>query len=231
MNMEFWLPHHGILRRETRRLQQDPAILGIMLIGSLAGEYATEYSDLDLYVLGGEDSFSVDWNDGVMVETTSATPESARKNLQESPMEVYRWQDAKILYDPQGLLASLTEEARRAYEAYEPSERLRRRIAHWLVSLELKLKAALSCGDMRKAGFLAATNAWMLLEAMWAANAQPMPPTSTAYRSHGALERYPCAEWFQALFEGTVEQRAAHELRLIAWLVPILKEGVGEGTF
>lgn len=212
-----------IIDRELARLQAESSVLGVMLIGSFAGGYATEYSDVDLYILCDRDAFEADWIDGVLVERTIATPDTARKKIDEAPMEVYRWQGAKILHDPQGLLAGLAEEARIVYEAYAPPEELRRRIAHWLVSLELKLSAALAGGDMLKAGYLASTNAWMLLEAMWTANGRPIPPTGTAYRAYGQLAQFPCETWFRALFEGTVEQRAAHERRMIAWLVPKLE--------
>jgi len=157
---------HDIITRELCRLQAEPDVLGVMLIGSFAGGYATEHSDVDLYVLCGRTAFEVSWIDGILVEYTIATPETARKAIAEAPMEAYRWQGAKILHDPQGLLAGLAEEARQAYEAYTPPERLKWRIAHWLLSFELKLDAALDTGDLLKAGYLASTNAWMLLEAV-----------------------------------------------------------------
>ena len=212
-----------IIARETRRLQQDAAVLGVMLTGSFAGDYAAQNSDIDLYILGREDRFTADWVDGVMVEISFATPASARTKLHSTPMEVYRWQGAKILHDPQGLLAELAEEARQVYETYAPPEDLRQSIAHWLVSLELKLSAALAEGDMLKAGYLASTNAWKLLEAMWTVNRKPTPPASAVFRGYAGLRQTPCETWFQDLFEGTVEQRATHELRIISWLVPKLK--------
>jgi len=216
-----------ILQSELERLKQDENVLGVMLIGSFAGGYATEHSDLDLYVLREHDGFEVEWIDGVMVEYTIAAPDTARKVIAEVPMEAYRWQGAKILHDPQGLLAALAEQARQAYEAYAPPERLQWRIAHWLVSFELKLAAALAAGDACKAGYLAATNAWMLLEAVWAVNNRPMPPTGTAYQLYQTLERVPCAGWFEGMFRGTIEQRAAHMRSIIKWALPILQ---GETT-
>jgi len=212
-----------ILRREVERLRQDPVVLGVMLTGSFAVGCAAPESDLDLYVLCGEERFAADWVEGVLVETSFTTPASARAKLRAAPMETYRWQDAKLLYDPQGLLAGLALEARQAYETYAPPEALRRRLAHWLVSLDLKLSAALAIGDLLKGSYLASTNAWILLEAMWTANGRPIPPSGTAYRAYGQLAHFPCATWFRDLFEGTTEQRAAHARSMIAWLVPRLK--------
>ena len=212
-----------IIDRELARLQADSSVLGVMLIGSLAGGYATEYSDVDLYILCDRDAFEADWIDGVLVERTFATPETARRKIDEAPMEAYRWQNAQLIHDPQGLLAGLAEGARQAYEAYTPPERLKWHIAHWLVTLELKLTAALESGDLLKASYLASTNAWMLLEAMWAVNSRPMPPSGTAYQLYQALERVPCADWFPGIFQGTLEQRAAHTRSLITWALPILQ--------
>ena len=221
------MKQHDIITSELARLQAGPDVLGVMLIGSFAGGYATEHSDVDLYVLCGHDAFEADWVDGILVERTIATPETARKAIAEAAMEPYRWQGAKILHDPQGLLAGLAEEARQAYAAYTPPERLKWRIGHWLLSLELKLSAAVESGDALKTAYLAATNAWMLLEAVWAVNGRPMPPTGTAYQTYQALERIPCADWFPGMFEGTLEQRTAHMKNIIKWALPILQ---GETT-
>lgn len=212
-----------ILQGELERLQQDPDVLGVMLIGSFAGGYATQHSDLDIYILCDRTAFEADWIDGMLVERTIATPETARKAIAEVPMEAYRWQGAKILHDPQGLLAGLADEAQAAYEAWTPPARLKWRIAHWLVTLELKLRAALETGDLLKAEFLVTTNAWMLLEAVWAVNGRPMPPTGTAWQLYPALERVPCAGWFEGMFQGAFEQRAAHMKRIITWALPILQ--------
>ena len=224
------MKQHDILQSELERLKEGPDILGVMLIGSFAGGYATEYSDLDIYVLCGRDGFENDWIDGVLVERTFSTPDSARKKIAEVPMAAYRWQGAKILHDPQGLLAGLAEEARQAYEAYTPTAEFKGYIARWLVSQELKLNAAIEGGDTLKTGYLVSTGAWATLEAMWAVNGRPMPPTGTAYRLFRALERVPCANWFEGLFEGAIEQRAAHMRSVIAWALPILRGQPLRGT-
>jgi len=50
-----------------------------------------------------------------------------------------------------------------------------------------------------------------------------MPPTGTVYQTYQTLELAPCVDWFEGLFQGTLEQRAAHMKAVIAWALPILQ--------
>jgi len=202
--------------RVLEDLCRSPGVRGVALTGSWARGDATEGSDVDLLVLCGENRFDAAWHGGLLVETSRFTYEHALEKLGAIPMEAYRWLDARVLFDDGGL-ADLARAAREIYEAYRTPEREKRRLAHWLRSLALKLAAAEGAGDTLKARYLAATNAWVLLEAVWAVNDRPMPPCAAAYRLWPALEDAPFPGWFEELFHLDEGRRAGAVHRVIAW--------------
>ncbi len=70
-----------------------------MLNGSVAVGTATELSDLDMIVLCNEIKFVSEVIDDVLVEIHYITYDKAIKRLNNYPMEVYKYLDAKIAYD------------------------------------------------------------------------------------------------------------------------------------
>jgi len=202
-------------------LRRQPGVRGVALTGSWATGCATEGSDVDLLVLCAENRFDASLEQGVLIETGYITYEHALEKLAQSPMEAYRWLEAKLIFDDGGL-AGLIRAAREAYEGYRTPEGEKRRLAHWLCSLELKLSSA--GNDALKARYLAATNAWKLLEAVWAANDRPMPPTSTAYRLYLQLEQVPFPGWFEELFHENDRNRTEAAHKIIAWATERLEK-------
>jgi predicted nucleotidyltransferase len=198
-----------------------PGVRGAALTGSRARACAAEGSDVDLIVLCGEHRFDASLRQGVLIEIIHTTFERALEKLGKNPMEPYRWLEAKILFDDGGL-AELIRAARKAYENYRTPESEKRRLAHWLRSLELKLSSA--GDDALKARYLAATNAWALLEAVWAVNNRPMPPTATAYRLTPQLECAPFPGWFEALFHENNARRLEAARQIIAWAAERLEK-------
>ena len=209
-------------------LRRTPGVRGVALTGSWAGGCATEGSDVDLLVLCGENRFEAFYRQGVLIEISHTTYERALEKLGQSPMEPYRWLEAKILFGDGGL-AELIRAARGAYESYRAPAGEKRCLAHWLRSLELKLSAAgndanaLYAGHMKER-YLAATNAWILLEAIWAINDRPMPPTATVYRLYPQLEQVPFPGWFEALFHEDNAKRLEATRQIIAWAVERLEK-------
>ena len=197
-------------------LRRMPGIRGAALTGSWAGGCAAEGSDVDLLALCGENRFEAAWRQGVLVETIYTTYDRALDKLAQTPMEAYRWLDAKIIFDDGGL-AALIRAAREACEGYRAPEAEKRRLSHWLRSLKLKLAAAEQAGDALKIRYLTSTNAWKLLEAVWAANDRPMPPAATAFRHYSRLKCVPFPGWFEDLFHEDDVKRIEAARRIIAW--------------
>ena len=205
-----------------------PGVRGVALTGSWATGCAAEGSDVDLLVLCGENRFEASHEQGILIEISCTTYERALEKLCKSPMEPYRWLEAKILFDDDGL-AELIRAARDAYESYRTPAGERCRLAHWLRSLELKLSSAGNdanalCAGHMKERYLAATNAWILLEAVWAANNRPMPPTATAYRLYPQLGQVLFPGWFEALFHEDNAKRLEATRQIIAWALERLEK-------
>jgi len=206
------------LCERVAQLREDESVRGVLLNGSWAEGCATPGSDLDLLVLCNEDRFIAEWVDGRLVETHYCTETNAHDKLAQTPMEIYRYLGAKIQFD-RGGLAELIGIAEEIYRDYKTPEQERRRLAHWMTSAALKLRVAIETGDTLKANYIAATNAWKLMEATWAVNNRPMPPSSTAFRRQGALEPVPFSGWFEALFSQDLEAT----LRCFTWAAEQLK--------
>jgi predicted nucleotidyltransferase len=199
-------------------------VRGAVLTGSWAGGYATGGSDVDLLALCNENRFEASRQQGVLVETIYTTYGRALEKLAKSPMEAYRWLEAKIMFDNDGGLAELIQAARKAYESYRTPEGEKRRLAHWLRSLELKLAAAGQAGDALKERYLTVTNAWILLEAVWAANDRPMPPAATAVQRYPRLDCTPFPGWFEALFHEEDAKRLKATRQTIEWALERLEK-------
>jgi len=78
--------------------------------------------------------------------------------------------------------------------------------------------------DALKMRYLVSTNAWILLEAVWAANDRPMPPTATAYRRYTQLGCVPFPGWFEELFHENDAHRMEATRRIIAWAAERLEK-------
>jgi len=208
-----------ILCKPVAELQKDKSVRGVLLNGSRAEGCAAPGSDLDLLVLCDEDRFFAEWVDGLLVETHYITEQTAREKLSRNPMEVYRYLDAKIQFD-RGGLAELIVLAEERYQSYKTPEHERRRLAHWMESAALKLRVALETQDALRANYIASTNAWQLLEAVWATNNRPMPPASKAFRVQSTLEHVPFPGWFEQLFSHDAEEVA---LTCFQWAADHLK--------
>ncbi len=207
-----------IFRSLVSEFQKDRTVEGILLNGSVAAGMATELSDLDMIVLGKKDGFVSETIDAVLVEIHFVVFDSAIKKLESNPMEVYKYLDAKIEYD-NGKAREIISYAEKIFLNYRVPEKERRELAYWLKSTKLKLEAAFAKRDMLSVSYLSATNAWKVLEGMWAVNQRPIPPSSCLYRKHAELERIPHPDWFRGMFTGDIAVRGRNQLDLIGWIL------------
>lgn len=198
--------------------RKDSTVEGILLNGSVAAGTATELSDLDMIVLGKKDGFVSKTIDTVLVEIHFVVFDSAVKKLESNPMEVYKYLDAKVEYD-NGKARELISYAENIFLNYRVPEKERQGLIYWLKSTKLKLEAAFSKQDMLSVSYLSATNAWKVLEGMWAVNQKPIPPSSCLYRKHTELARIPYPDWFRGMFTGDIAARGKNQLDLIGWIL------------
>ena len=198
--------------------------MGIMLQGSVARGDHYLGSDLDLLVLledGRARNFRSESMSSILVERHYYDPTALMQKLDERPMLVYGLLDGKILYDPRGALADLVEYAENMLAGYSTPPRTIRDIDYWLFTSRIKLKAAHEAGDVPKAGFLASTTSWKVLEGLWAINDRPMPPSGAVLAHLQDLTRVPDDFDLRVreLFSGGTSQRVGACLTLMDWVL------------
>ncbi len=208
-------------------MQQDD-IRGILLVGSVARGDALPGTDLDLrfiVALGDRRETVPEVRQGILIESGFADMAQAQSQLVTNPMTVYGYLDGRILFDPEGLLVQLREQAIQRFEMYRYTKQERETTAHWLRSANLKIKVALAANDIRKAAFVATTTSWIILTGLWTVNDKPMPPNSSVWPHLKDLSKVPqdIEKVLQNLFCGETLVRVRTALDLIHWMMPFLE--------
>ncbi|MDF2539410.1 MAG: hypothetical protein K0S76_2431 [Herbinix sp.] len=206
-----------VFKKFTKDFLTRADIYGVLLMGSVAANCASENSDLDIMVLCNENKFEVKYIDNVMVEIIYTTYERRLEKLNESSMEVYHFLQSKIEYD-NGYFAELIKIANNKYENYVPTADYIKTVTHWLESTRLKLSSAINQMNGMNRTFYASTNVWKVLEGIWMVNRKPMPPSASVLRFHKELSKKPCENWFEKLFTGNGVD-AFFLLEIIDWIL------------
>ncbi|MDF2586664.1 MAG: hypothetical protein K0S41_505 [Anaerocolumna sp.] len=212
-----------ILENICNKLKNDNKMEGILLMGSVAHGTATLLSDLDLLVLGENNKFESEYIDDILVEFIYISNENAIKKLNQNDMDVYHYIGSKILFDKYGNLQRLISLAINKYNNYVLDSTTKRGIYHWLLSTKIKLESAINVNDMLKINYITATNSWKIIEAIWAVNNIPIPPSSTVIRNRSDLIIIPSNDWFEDLFYGEDMTKANTMLYIINWVLPRLE--------
>lgn len=218
---------HPLVARIAYDLSADPHVRGILLTGSHARGDATQESDLDFWVLLGgvlERPFRSQTLDGKWVEYHYRNLVQARELMRKNPVELYSHLDGKALYDPDGKLEELRAEAQALFAAYRLPAEERRALSQWLQSSQRKLEAALRNKDEFRTAYLASTNAWRILEGLWATHDKPMPPSGAVWAHLRDLhldEAHKLA--LRNLFTAGALERGQAALSLIGWVLERLE--------
>jgi len=215
-----------IFDKISKELTQDDNVLGIMLMGSVATNQATPESDLDIMILGQETAFKTETVDNILVEYIFTTYQNRLGKILENDMEVYHFLKSEIVYDPNHQLEQLRNTAIDKYENFKTKKVTKEGIAHWLKSVKIKLNAAINTNDLVKQNFLVATNSWPVIEAIWAVNDKPTPPSSSVLTYKKDLTIIPQADWFEQLFSNNLELRVKVMLEIIDWVLPKLSKDI-----
>ncbi len=216
--------YEELLQKIVAEAHADREIIGILLTGSMARGDALPGTDIDLrFILteGASRPFDSQPRDGILVERTYADATAERDKIETNPMNVYAHLDGRILHDPQGVLASLKQQAHERFEAYEISKEERDRTAWLLGCARDKIRVALDGGDLLRAAFAAGTTSWGLMEGLWAANNRPLPPNSSVRPHLCDLTVGPpdIQTKYRQLFLGETPERVQITLDLLDWII------------
>lgn len=216
--------HQQLLNEALTDAQTDAEVIGVMLQGSLARGDGYAGSDVDLLVLlrdGYARPFRAQMQNGILVEWHYADKAKAIAKVQTNPMLAYGYNEGRILRDDTGDLAQIAQFAAKVIADYCTPQAELEGIVHWLQSAQVKIQAAHSAGDTRKAAFVVATTSWTLLSGVWAVNDLPMPPSGSVVAHRHDLKNVP-NDWlrlFDQLFTSDTEERIQAARTLIAWVL------------
>ncbi|GCE31371.1 DNA polymerase subunit beta [Dictyobacter alpinus] len=216
--------YEALLQEIVAEASRQDEIIGILLTGSVARGDALPGADLDLrFILTPETrrEFRREVRQGVLVEQGFADVTKAQSELETNPMNVYAYLDGRILFDPQGVLEHLREQAQRRFETYQLAEQERERIISWLESARAKIQVAESGGDQVKAAFVTGTVSWQIVEGLWAANNRPLPPNGSVWVHLKDLSQGPpdVEARLERFFCGETEQRIQVALAFLDWIL------------
>lgn len=216
--------YDSLIEKLTTEAQQEQDIIGLLLTGSLARGDALPGTDIDLrYVLadGLSRPFERQTHDGILVERGYSDTAAARAGLDMKPMNVYAYLDGRILYDPEGALVRLRQDAQHRFSTYEMAADDRATIAFLLGCSRDKITVALGGGDLLKAAFVTGTSSWQIIEGLWAANGKPVPPNSSVRPHLRDLSRgpYDVENLYSRLFVAETQVRVQVALDLIDWII------------
>jgi predicted nucleotidyltransferase len=221
--------HSKLLDSLMAEMKREPSIIGVMLQGSVArGDYHTG-SDLDLLVLvadGQGKGLVSEQIDGILVERHYRDEATLRHRFERRPAIAYGLVEGRILYDPQGRLAGLTDHARRLLADFRTPVSLREDIQYWLYASRIKLVAAWDAGDELKAAFLVASTTWKILEGIWAVNDLPIPHSGAVLAHLSELADRPddFGGHLNNLLLGDIELRVTASLVVIDWVLNRLQD-------
>ena len=216
--------HRRIIREILNEVERDDEVLGALIMGSVARGDATSQSDLDLMLLmesGCGREFESCMRRDILVEFHRPDFEQAKKKLETNPMWVYGYLDGRVLYDVEGMMGGLVSLAHDRYQGYEVRVEELLENSYWLKSARTKMMAAKSAGDDLKASFAASTTSWKIIEARWALNGWPVPPSGAVLPHLSDLSTTPSdfRSKIDRLFLGDSSGRVIAAIEMIDWIV------------
>ncbi|MBC8141857.1 MAG: nucleotidyltransferase domain-containing protein [Armatimonadetes bacterium] len=217
-------PHDRLTENILRETASDRNIVGVMIQGSVARGDAYPLSDLDLFFLladGASHRFDTRTESSIVIECHALDFASTVTKLTANPMLAWGFVDGRILRDEANQLPRLVQIARYLLDNYETPRREWDGLFYWLRSAEIKISAAVDGGDLLKASFVSTTTMWKVLEAVWAVNRLPIPPSGAVLAHRHELRQVP-ENWqslFDALFLGDMVERVEAMRTIIVWLL------------
>ena len=213
-----------VFNKIQEQLKADTTVSGILLMGSVAQGNAMPESDLDIMVLGSKDDFITEVVDDILVEYIFTTYEKRFDQLSNNEMEPYHFLNSKIVYDVGGKLRELSEIAKNKYNSFKTRMVVKKQLSHWLFSTKIKLLSAINASNTLQQNFIVSTNAWKVIEAIWAVNDKPIPPSGSVIKRKSDLTILPSPDWFERLFSCESTAKTNTMIGIIEWVLPKLDE-------
>jgi predicted nucleotidyltransferase len=214
--------HNQIVNTLKEKYLADESISAMFVIGSVArGDYSAT-SDIDLILITEkepEKSFEESLVEGLVVEIKKGTLSHFQIKMEDDPMRVWQFVDAKALFDRKNCLKILKETADKILSAYEPRDL--KAILKWLSSVKIKIISAKATNDNLMIGYQVSNVLWKIIQGLYETNKTPTPASTTAYRNIFTLPKFPkdFKDIWRDLLQGNLEARTQATLILIDYIV------------
>lgn len=220
----------SLIKALTDEAERDDQVTGLLLTGSMARRDALPGTDIDVRYLvptAEPQYFQRAIRDGIRLEQTFMSEPAAEAKLTATPMHVYAYLDGVILYDRDGALARLRDQAARIFQDYRTPTEIKQISYEALMHVEDKARVGLESGDLLKATFCLSSASWQLVEGLWAANDLPLPPHSSVRPHLHDLDGPDDIETlFERMFLANPEERVRTGLQLVGWVRNRLRSDV-----
>lgn len=210
--------HQEIINKVSEELKQKKDNLALFVTGSVARNEANKTSDLDLLLLTNDSKdFQEKEIDGIVVEIKSNTLDGFIEKMDEKPINVYQWLDAKVIFGENKILNKLQKHAEKIMSSHTPPEFPRK----WLESVRIKILAAKEKGDNLNLGFQTSNILWKIVEGFYILNKEPLPPATTAFRRISVLKNLPIdfTNLWSKILTGNLKERSDATLELLNFLL------------
>ena len=217
---------HSVFEKVVNELKSDSLIRGIFVTGSLARGTETEYSDLDIIVLYGENKVVEKVVDGVPVEIHYNTLESTIERFSFDAGALYLYVYGKIVEDRFGELNKLQKEAKDKLMSYKPSVERVEKLTHKMNALVEKVTASLALKDSLKISYLLHNNFSHFVDYVYMLNSLPKPPQGLTYEIYDNLDIKPCERWIEKLLTLDELERGEMVVKFVQAQVKLLRSEV-----
>ncbi len=210
--------HKNIIDNLASELKEDENNIALFVTGSVARGEANKTSDLDLLLVTKNASDFVEKTEkGIVVEIKSNTLDGFITKMNDNPMNIYQWLDAKVVFEKEDLLSKLQANAQKILNSYTPPDFPRK----WLDSTMIKIVSAKEKGDDMALGFQTSNILWKIVEGFYILNREPLPPSTTAFRRISTLKKLPdnFAGIWGSVLTGNLSERSNATLVLLNFLL------------
>lgn len=221
--MDFY---QEIISKLKKEYEQDDNILAMFITGSVARGEAHEGNDLDILLVAKKRVPFKEYRVGEsLVEIGGGLIETSLKGIEENPMKVYLYLDAKAVFDKGNYLQQLQKKAQQVLDSYKPSEEEKNALRKWLVSVVDKVTVAKKNSDIEKVGFHVSNVLWKTVEGLYLINSGPTPASTSALKRIHALKTLPndFNEIWKKTLLGNLDERTNNTLALIQFILSNIK--------
>ena len=214
--------YQNIIDDIKKEYEENPNIQALLITGSVARKEAKKGNDLDILLVTNGERISKEYRvENSLIEIGSVVLPDDLVKIDQNPMQVYMYLDARAIFDKDNSSKQLQSKAQQVLDSYKPSNEDKKAIRKWLSSVVDKIKVAQNNNDTEKAGFHVSNVLWKIVEGLYLINSMPTPASTNALRRIKTLKTLPedFNELWNKVLLGNLEERTEANLKLIDFVL------------